>query len=88
MSDYNGYPNRATWNVSLWMNNEEWIYRDKERMVRRSLSVKDLATELEEFCREIWPSGVTPDHDRLSECDWESLAADEWADAGKAADNA
>jgi hypothetical protein len=27
MSDYNGWPNRETWNVMLWLDNEESAYR-------------------------------------------------------------
>ena len=27
MATYQGWKNRATWNVSLYVNNEEWIYR-------------------------------------------------------------
>lgn len=23
---HNGYTNHATWNVALWINNDEWIY--------------------------------------------------------------
>jgi hypothetical protein len=24
---YNGWPNYSTWNVALWLNNTEWMYR-------------------------------------------------------------
>lgn len=78
MSDYNGYPNRATWNVNLWLNNEEGLYREIQRMVRRAIDVDRLAGALKDFCSEIWPDGKTPDGDKLIACDWDFIAQSEW----------
>lgn len=88
MADYNGYPNRATWNVSLWLNNDEPTYRAKEEIVKRADCVEGLANDLEGFCNDIWPNGCTPDRDLLSECDWDFLARSEADDAGMEAPNA
>jgi len=82
-TNYNGWSNRATWNVSLWLNNDEGLYRDLQRLIRRADDVRDLASDIQEFCEEIWPSGHTPDGDLLSECDWEEIAKGEWDDADK-----
>ena len=92
MSDttYNGWSNRATWNVSLWLSNDEGTYHELIRMVRHADSVEELAEQIEAFCREIWADSaknpqylMTPDGDRLSECDFEEIAQGEWDDYGK-----
>lgn len=84
---YNGWSNRATWNVSLWLSNEEAFYNDVNRLARRHGpdeddsdddrvdAIEEFANALESFCNEIWPDGVTPDDDALSECDFAEVAA-------------
>lgn len=85
MSDntYNGWSNRATWNVSLWLNNDEGTYRELQALVRRAKSQKELAQQIEEFCRAIWPAGVTPDEDRLDDADFDEIAASEMGTEGE-----
>ena len=81
MSDYNGYPNRATWNVSLWLNNEEYHYRALQAMAKEAENADALATAIEEYCSEVWQGGLTPDGDKLATCDFDFIAKDEWEDA-------
>lgn len=82
---YNGWSNRATWNASLWLNNEEALYRDVQRMLRHidkedDDAVEELAGKLELYCRDIWPNGKTPDDDPLIDVDWEEIAKSELAE--------
>lgn len=86
MADYNGWSNRATWNVSLWLNNDEGCYHELCRAVRHAHNVEDLAKRIEQLSRDIWPAGVTPDSDPLDDADFDEIAAGEWAD-GRAEDD-
>jgi len=85
---YNGWSNWETWNTALWVDNEEPVYREKCRIVRRTLKDR-LPKALEAFVKETWPNG-TPDmkgeggkrcYDKV---DWEEIAdawhADEYPD--------
>jgi hypothetical protein len=86
---YNGWTNRATWNVSLWLNNDYGLYSAKEEFARplrnkaedglytREMALDEMADKLRAFCREVWPKGRTPDKDRLSQVDWDEIASAE-----------
>lgn len=83
MADYNGWSNRATWNVSLWLNNDEGTYHELVRMQRNADDKDELAEKIEEFCYELWPAphrnqAATPDGDFLRDVDWEEIAESEW----------
>ena len=54
----NGWTNWATWNVALWIDNEESTYRARCRAIGESSD----AADVERFVREMHPSG-TPDMD-------------------------
>lgn len=78
---YSGWKNWETWNVALWCDNEEGIYRDRMRQKPKT------AQECEQFVKEYFPSG-TPDmetgdydpFDRDEVCvDWEEIA-EHWAE--------
>ena len=73
--EYNGWFNRATWNVALWLGNDEGVYR---AAVAAAKAVRGRLTGsvAEGICRELFPEGKTPDGDKLNDCHWPSIAAD------------
>ncbi len=75
---YNGWSNRPTWNVSLWLGNEEPLYRDSQRIIRQNETQEEAAQELESYCRDLWQDGKTPDGDSLDECDFLEVVAGDW----------
>lgn len=70
---YNGWANWETWNVNLWLDNEEPLYREKVRFLRfwRADITADI---VEEFCRSQFPDG-TPD----MQSDERETVAEQWA---------
>ncbi len=75
-SDYNGWTNWATWQINLWIDNEEPFYRAKQRLLRR-ISGDDSTESYEwvvEFIENIFPEG-TPDMDPndMKDVNWDEL---------------
>ena len=71
--EYNGWTNRATWNVSLWLNNQEDLYNAYMPILRATDDDIEAAEAIEEFCRAIW-GDRTPDGDLLDEANFEEIA--------------
>lgn len=74
MSDttYNGWTNWATWNMALWVDNDEPQYKAKLAVFKYCTVTPN---SVEEFCREIYPHGTPDMGDRdLVTVDWCEIA--------------
>lgn len=72
MSDYNGWNNWETWNVNLWVDNEEPLYREKVRFLRCG---NITAETVERFCNDVFDNNGTPD----MRTDERETVAEQWA---------
>jgi len=69
---YNGWLNRATWNIALWVDNDYGSYK-----MRLDLKPTTPA-ECENFCADLF-GDQTPDGELLSEVDWQEVS-EHWKD--------
>lgn len=71
-TEYNGWANKATWNVSLWANNTESNYN---AMMRNFDDLHDQieVDDVEDWFRDRW-GDKTPDGFDLDEVDWAQIA--------------
>ena len=63
---FNGWANWATWNVALWIGNDESLYDQARSIARRGGSYQDLVAMLRECGSEETPDG----------CRWDDPAID------------
>ena len=56
---YNGYANYATWNVSLWIGNDEGLYETASNIARQGGTYGDVAALLNECGSKKTPDGVS-----------------------------
>ena len=66
---YNGWTNRSTWAVHLWITNEEWSYKETRRMKFSGSHLKIWWTAI---CGEI--SNIKDDCEPLSEVNWDEVS--------------
>ena len=66
---YNGWKNWATWNVALWLGNDEALYK----LARRHVRYADLVDQLEAM-----ETFRTPDGASYSDPALDTYALDEW----------
>lgn len=76
MSDktYNGWTNWSTWQINLWLDNEEPWYRAKQSFLRSGNNITEASVEA--FCEDMFGGKATPDMDPSdwSEVNWDELA--------------
>ena len=65
-TDYNGWTNRETWNVALWLGNDEGLYRMAQEWAEHGY--KSLSHMLMEFSPAT-PDGVKWDDPALNICE-------------------
>ena len=70
---YNGWKNRQTWNVALWLSNVESIYH-AARALALPGTKREAAARLRDYAAHLWPNGATPDGDSLRGVDWTAVA--------------
>ena len=74
-NEYHGWSNRATWNVSLWLNNDESLYCSMVSLLEAYRDDEIAGAALKRLCKTLWGES-TPDDCLLDEADFTEIARD------------
>ena len=69
---YNGWANYSTWNVALWIGNDEGLYH----MAQEYDSYESFAESLSEIGSQITPDGVSWTHPELDTDELDEMMAE------------
>jgi len=67
---YNGWENWHTWNTALWLNNEEYSYREGRRICNGRMTQTQAYRALKCLAREIIPKNEKINFDMVN---WEEI---------------
>lgn len=73
MATHNGWANYETWNVALWLGNDERFYRNACAFAR-SYTGRITAKAARSFVADLMPNG-TPDTKAMSKVRWGAIAS-------------
>ena len=71
-TEYNGWKNRSTWNVALWLGNDEGYYNAARSLAQRKPRLGAVGAKA--FVMHTLGWDRTPDGDRLGSVDWQAIA--------------